>query len=618
MATASADEVREALFDDTVFWAERFARIVNKSGELVPLAPKPGQLKLDRALERQRADGLPMRAIVLKARQTGISTWTECKIMHRITQRKYRRALVVAHNKDAAAHLFGISDRIYVNLPSVRELALKPPCTNRRRGSYMYFGTDSRLQRNEGIVGLDSSLEVDTANEVQAGRGFTFTELHGSEVAMWPHVEKLTALLAAVPDEPETMVVLESTAMGNNHFKRRWDQAVSGESGYVPVFIAWHDEEGYRVPFRTDEDREEFAATIGEGPWGEAEPRLVEEFGCTPEQLQWRRRSILDDHGGDLELFRQEYPASPEEAFMVSGKHVFSMTLVSRVLDRVKQTDPEIAYPDNPGPDLGEFKAENMVPRKVRSGMIEVPTGAKWVPKAEAGHGSLYPFWRVWEHPDKGQVADEREGIVGRPMGRYVIAVDPSAGEENETGDTAFHGVQVIDHRTRAQVAEYRSRIDPDLLAIQVYLAAQHWNKAIIAIEKTGGYGLSMLRRIWRDYGYPLVYRQKTLDKAKDTQFEDRMGWDTNRSTKALLEDGLRELLREMPEAFRSRILALELTTYIKDERGKTGPEPDAFADLLMSFAIAQQVAQEWVVPRDRQPGAITSTRSVRDPVTGW
>ena len=49
-------------------------------------------------------------------------------------------------------------------------------------------------------------------------------------------------------------------------------------------------------------------------------------FGATLEQLHWRRRMLYGTKiGGDLNLFHQEYPTTPQEAFVSSGRKVFSI-----------------------------------------------------------------------------------------------------------------------------------------------------------------------------------------------------------------------------------------------------------------------------------------------------
>jgi hypothetical protein len=609
-------ELFERLKHDTPFWGRHCAKIVNKKRQLVALEANGPQLRFDAALEAQRAAGKPMRAIVLKARQLGFSTWGVGKVMQRITQREFRRALIVAQENDTASQLFDMADRIWINLPPDLELGLKPYRTHLARGEFMKFGEPSRIRRNAGLVGLDSSIEISTAREVEGGRGYTFSELLATEVAFYQDQAKLTAILNAVPDEPETLVVLESTANSLNFFHDRWEAAVAGDSEYVPVFAGWTEDPDYRLEFYDDEARAEFVASIGTGPWGEDEPDLVETYGCTPEQLLWRRKTIVDKCEGKLEKFKQEYPVSPEEAFMLSGKQVFSTVLASRMRRQVEQTDPKTVSPDNPGPQLGTLEPADVTQRKIRTKVIDVPRAAVWTPKA----GALVNPWRLWELPDPG------DPDAGRARGAYIVAADPSGGEENEKGDTAFHAIQVVDHRTKAQVAEYRSRIDPDEVAEQILLAALLYNKALIVVETTGGYGGFMARTIRRDYGYPLVYRRRPLSKDRDRQ-EEKLGWDTGPGTKPFLVGHAHQLLRdgygdEAPEVcdfVRSRLLAREFSTYVKDERGKMEPQGNAFADLLMAWMIGQYVAHERPVPAGEKQSRTSSTgRRIKDPVTGW
>ncbi len=607
LTRAAEAEVRERLTHDTEYFAKHCLKIVDRDGEVAPLLANGPQARFDAALERQRADGEPMRAIICKARKLGFSTWTQAKLFQRVTQRENEKALVIAQDNDTASELFRIGQTMWAKLPDDKPPPfddLKPALVHKREGKYLGFGEPSQALRSKGIYGLNSSLEIDTAKEFDAGRGYTFRAIHASEVAFWPDTRKLTALLNSVPDRPETLVVIESTANGHNHFKDRWDRAWAGESGYAPIFAAWWEEPSYAVRFHSQEDREEFVDSIGTGPYGDDEPRLIEQFDCSPEQLAWRRRMVVDQCEADTRIWDQEYPASPEDAFMATGAQVFSMPLVKQVIARTEETDPRLASKRNPGPKLGSIEAGDFIEKKVRSGMVKVPLRPSW----KASERPRAPFWRVWEHP-KAAEGDEKAG-------RYVVAVDPAGGEQTDDGQAAWHAIQVVNHRTREQAAEYHSREDPDLLGIQAYLAALHYNKAWLAIETTGGYGLFMARRIWRDFNYPFVYRRKSLERRKE-KHEDRLGWDTNRTSKVILEDGMREMLREGNHGVKSRLLAMEMTTYVKDQKGKTGPEVNRFSDLLMAYMIAQQVAQDTVIPTEKRTNS-TSTRGYRDPVTGY
>jgi len=587
-------KLKERLRFDTPFYAENCLKIVNKQRQLVPFKANPAQLKFDAALEVQRLQGKPMRAIVLKARQLGFSTWTQGKVMQRISQRPHHDALVVAHDMKTAGKLFGIGEMMHANLPPSLDLGLKPRIANQRRQNYLLFGEPSRLIRSEGIFGLNSSLLVDTANELETGRGQVYSDLHCSELGFWLDIQrKLTSLLSAVPNEPETLVVLESTANGYNYFKSLWDDAVAGTSDYIAVFAGWHEDLAYVRPFANRIERREFIETIGEGEIAEAEPQLQEEFGATPEQLHWRRHMILSPlFGGSVQAFQVEYPASPEEAFLGTVRQVFPSLTVGRII-RATEDD---------APAQGDFESTGHMTKKTRGGPIQVTTGAKWRDRPK---GEVKPaWWNVWEHSHRGN--EERPFA-----GQYVIGVDVAGGEEDDYGKTAWHAIVVIDHKTRRQVAEHHSRTDPDLLAEEILRAALYYNRATVAVETTGGWGAPVARRLWRDFGYTRMYLRKSLESRKEHQ-EERLGWDTNRVSKQFLEDTARELLREGTHGVRSHMLALEMRHYVRDARGRTGPEPGKFSDLLMAWMVAQQVAHE-VRPRpERLPGLVVNTTTKR------
>lgn len=622
MAPLSAEErVWQRLVHDTAFWAQALeVKIVTKRSELVPIAPRPAQLKVEAAIQAQRDAGLPERVIVLKSRQTGISTWTQLKLIQRATLRPNRRALVVAHDNDTAGSLFDIGHNAYVNLPE-DEPRLKPGLISMRNSltnKFMHFGEPSRAARARGDMGLNCMLRIDTAKEAQAGRGKTITDLHCSEVAFWPDPSKALSLLNAVPDEPGTLVVLESTANGSNFFKNRWDRAAKGEGTFAPVFIGWLEDPDCQSRFRTEEERAAFIETIGEGEFGADEARLVERFAATPEQLKWRRDAIVDKCEGSVTLFKQEYPSSAGEAFVGSGRHVFPFAYIQRALDSAEDHDPP-APADAQGRPLGDglFIPGGMKTREVPDGTVDVPTSAIWVPRVATGFDDKTDFFRVWEHPAERLVELNGGGELREP-GQYIVAVDVAGGEEaTSTGDTAWHAIEVVNHHTLEQCAEWRSRCDPDQLTLYAMLLGLYYNEAWVAVETTGHWGVPVVTSLWRRFNYRRVYRRRPVGQVNEKQ-QDLLGWDTNRRTKPQLEAGARELLREGTHGIKSKRLAGELSTYVSDEHGRSEPDTDAFSDLLMAWMIAQEIART-VRPRPpKKPGGAKPRWQPRNPTTGW
>src|SRR3954467_13370860 len=181
--------LRERLKFDTPFWAENCAKILNKRRELAPLVAPPWELEFDAKLEEQRAQGLPMRAIVLKARKLGFSTWVAAKFMQRVSQMQDQLAIICAQDSDTAHEIFLIATRLYAHLPSYQQLGagfdIKPDLIganfSRSGGrSYIEVGEKSRRLRMEGLF-ASSVLEIDTANSPEGKRGYTPSMLHLSE-----------------------------------------------------------------------------------------------------------------------------------------------------------------------------------------------------------------------------------------------------------------------------------------------------------------------------------------------------------------------------------------------------------------------------------------------------
>jgi hypothetical protein len=557
----------------------------------VPFVLRPPQLKLWHVLEAQRARGEPMGAVVLKARKTGISTMAQGLLIWRTTLIRLHHANVIAHNSQTAGAIMEIAELMYSNLPEIEdpELMLKPPIANRRRLKELRFGEpDGFSGRNpRRTLGADhSSYVVDTAKEFEGARGLTLQSVHGSEVAFWADLKrKLISLDNAIDfTDPNTLVIYEGTANGFNEFKDLCDRAHAGEMQFPLVFIAWFDDPRYR---RRLTAREAAEFVVGEHACGEEEPELVVRYGLDVEQLAWRRWAIENLCQSDIEIFHQEYPSFPEQAFLSTGQSVFGGVLIQKAI-RDSRAAPE--------PQIATLKAGATTERKTRRGTIRVPTAVKLI---EETRGQ----WEIWTPPT--------------PTGQYVIACDPATGEEDV--DAAF-AIQIIDHETREQCAQYEGQTEPDLVAEQLYLACLLYGahrRPWLCVERTGGYGLSLIDALYHEYGYRQMYTRRKPDAATGN-YADRLGWDTNRQTKGLLHDEAMALLREGTHGIRSVRLSRQMETYVRKGSGRTGPLPGARSDLLLAWMIAQTVASEKAPRVARERTTVKTHRRVRYAVTGY
>jgi hypothetical protein len=292
--TEREKKIRLRLRNDFAHYAPKCLRIRTKIGAIEPLQLNQAQRYLHNKLEEQRARTGKVRALVLKGRQQGISTYIGGRFYWRVTHSKGIRVFILTHEQDATDNLFGMVDRYHSHCP-----ALVRPKTGAANAKELNFPL------------LESGYAVGTAGTKAVGRSQTVQMFHGSEVAFWPNAAShFSGVVQAIPDLPGTEIILESTANGvGGEYHERWQQAEAGIGDYIAIFIPWYWDSGYRRPapagFALDEEEQEYAAA----------------YSLEPEQMAWRRAKIAELK--DPLLFKQEYPATAAEAFQMTGHDSF-------------------------------------------------------------------------------------------------------------------------------------------------------------------------------------------------------------------------------------------------------------------------------------------------------
>jgi hypothetical protein len=294
------EQVKRLREDFTVF-APACLKIRTKDSRVVPFVFNEPQEYLHEMLEKQRRETGKVRALVLKGRQQGVSTYTGGRFYGKSSMRKNINVYIMAHSQDSSDALFGIVDRYHTLNPLA-------PHTGRSNVKELVFDK------------LGSSYIVGTAGQKAGGRGRTITLYHGSEVAFWNNAaEHFAASIQAVPDAAGTEVILESTANGPaGEFYERWQDAVNGRSDYQAIFIPWFWSKEYQRPDLVDESFE-LSDASEEGELSEVE--YAEAYGLNDAQMAWRRNKIRELRSE--RLFKQEYPANPQEAFQSSQTESF-------------------------------------------------------------------------------------------------------------------------------------------------------------------------------------------------------------------------------------------------------------------------------------------------------
>jgi hypothetical protein len=291
VSTRTLDNLR-ALRGDYEAFAQACLKVKAKDGALVPFRFNRAQAFIHKRLEAQKARTGRVRALLLKARQQGFSTYIGGRYYHRTSLYRGVSTFILTHEQEATNNLFAMVERFHAHNPLA-------PSTSAANARELRFGR------------LDSGYGVGTAGTKAVGRSKTTQLLHGSEVAFWPNAAShFAGLVQTVPDENGTEIVLESTANGiGGEFHERWQMAEAGIGDYQAIFVPWFWSAEYtRRPepgFTLDEDEHDYAAR----------------FDLSLGQMAWRRAKIAELK--DPMLFRQEYPATAQEAFQTSGHDSF-------------------------------------------------------------------------------------------------------------------------------------------------------------------------------------------------------------------------------------------------------------------------------------------------------
>jgi hypothetical protein len=312
----------ERLNNDFPYFARTILKVRTKAGKVIPFELNRAQRRLHEVLEEQEAQTGRVRADILKGRQMGISTYIQGRFFWKMWRRQGRglKAFILTHEQPATDNLFKITKRFQDSAPD----GLAHP-------------TVAANAKELAFAGRDSSYLVATAGTKGVGRSDTIQLFHGSEVAFWPNAEDhIDGVEQAIPDAAGTEKILESTANGiGNVFQRRYAAAQRGASDETAVFLPWFWDDGYRAePSEDWEPTAEWAAY--------AKLHRLER-----DQLFWayrKNRSMATAISASADKpcwkFKQEYPATADEAFQSSGNSFIPASKVAEA--RRQPSDPQV------------------------------------------------------------------------------------------------------------------------------------------------------------------------------------------------------------------------------------------------------------------------------------
>ncbi|HAP50333.1 MAG TPA: hypothetical protein DCQ56_03830 [Porphyromonadaceae bacterium] len=535
-ALPALEQARARIAHDFEYWAATCATIRDKlTAQTHRFVLNRPQRRLLAVMERQRTQGLPIRVIVLKARQWGCSTLVQMYMAWiQMVLRSNWNSFICGHlriTSQALKRMYALLLRHYPPqmLTQPRALHLKS-----------LDGSQAVLT----IEGMEGSLIIlGSARSEDAVRGYDLAMAHLSEVAFWPHTaahsphDLVRSVQGTIAREPCTLVAMESTANGvGQFFHTEWLRAKSGDSDKVPVFVPWHEIEIYRS--RVDD-----AASL----WQSLDDyeRALWNDGCTLEQINWYHQKRREYSSHDMMM--AEFPSNDIEAFANTGRNVFDL----KQLDRLRATC-------RPPLERGDVEADYMSVRNVH------------FVRHQAG------LLQVWRHPDPE--ADGRRYVVVTDVGGRSAKADYSVITVWDCGDLRTTLPEVA--------AQWRGHIDHDLLAWKSAQVATYYRQALLAIESNtleteqtegaaGEYILADLLHV-----YPHLY-------SRSRRVEDRkLGFQTNRKTKREMIYRLIRAVRDLDYVERDHGAVDEMATYELTPRGQYAAMKGRHDDILMTRAI--------------------------------
>lgn len=521
-------------------WFERNIKIIDINNNLTPLRLRPQQLHALYLKQLQRACGLPVRQLILKPRRIGFSTLIEADMFFESYFVPFQSGAVIAHLADSSENIFQMAKLMEESLPQEKRRKLDKSSVRGISFAHPHL----------------SKIRVFTAGGKEMGRSYGINYLHMSEVAFYERMQSVLGLLQTIQPLDTTAIIKETTANGvGEPFYQEYVAAVerlkkdpNSIDGALPLFFSWLDfplfqrelPEGYTLDDIDDIE-------VG-----------LKQLGATDKQLYWRRWKIAGDCLGDPDYFKQEFPATWQEAFITSGRPGIPQDIVSH--------HRELCEPPK---------------RKVKFVWYDNKTKV-YMEDSEDG------LWHIWKDVDEFHdytvFGDVAEGKL----------TDPTTDYAKGTNEPDFSTGAVFDRAELEYVATLRTRNDPDVHGEELKKAAIYYNQAWASpeVNNAGWSTLSAMR------DYPKLYqREGDKDEVVENRILQRYGWRTTDANRNDMIDSFIAGCRKDPmtgyegkiRLYDNRIVDEEMT-FIYDKMGKRQHRPGAHDDMMFACFGAWQL----------------------------
>lgn len=517
-------------------------KIQDEKGNLVTFRMRPAQRRLFRNMHNKNT--------ILKARQLGFSTSIDIYLLDQALFTPNLKCGIVAQDKQAAGEIFRTKIAVpFDNLPGwLRACFTVVERRSGANGGFILFG-------NGSSIGVATSFRSGTVQRLHISE-------HGKICAKYPAKAKelRTGTLNAVADE--CIIFIESTAEGvGGDYHSICTAAIELEQAGIELtaqdfkfhFYPWYDDPKYQAPvpaggLRLSKYHQKYFAAV--------EQRMG--ITLTDTQKQW----YIGKERTQGEEMKQEFPSTPEEAFLTSGRRVFDAIATMHAGGRC--ITPLIVY------DMDPITGIKSKVQALRGG------------NKEELQRTLMNHLLVWELPD--------------PDDDYAIGADIAEGLEH--GDRS--SFDVVKKSTGEQVAHWYGHLDAELFAMLLAHAGRLYSgivrqgehetqiPAYIGPERNN-HGHAVIQKLREIYPTSRIYTEEYIDRDNDDETA-KLGWLTTKQSKPIVIEGMKTLLREDCDGIRWLGTITEMSSYVYDKKGSMNAQEGCFDDQVMSYCIAQEM----------------------------
>lgn len=532
-------------------WMETHLWIVDKAGERLPFHFNAAQIALSFAVAQAWHDDLPVRILVPKGRQMGISTWIEglavALVVLSTANGQAIRAALVSHLDTSADEVFRITKTFVDNLPPEFQF----PIANRNAGGI--------------VLKAGASIKIHTIKTGDAlGRGGRLNFLHFTEASQYVDAgvdgeNAFRAINGALYKDASSCVFIESTANGRDpFFYEKIAAAMDGRNDFRVVFLPWFLEPTYRLSwedyrrgmrggaagiaadpgprFNMTEEEQQLCDLL-KHPVAPGAESYTYQTDLSIEQLTWRRMMLRNELGGSLPMWSKEYPSTWREAFTSTDTGMFSPEDCAYYAGEIK--DPVWT---------GNVVLDGATPLNSRAEFVEHPAG----------------LVRVWAKPD---------GISN-----YLISADTAAARGMD-----YSVAYVIRQGDMRIVAAVRGQHEWEAIAECLFGLGLYYGKALVAVEVNSQ--PAVVDWLAKE-SYPNLYYYTPIWSAVVGK-PNKPGFRTDNVNRKRMLGALGEVVRTRRLVSNDRNFADEMQSFILDVSSqKYAAAPGKHDDCIMAAAI--------------------------------